>query len=436
MAKSTTKSKKAKHNYAVRLLIFIVLAAIFLGSLYFQDTINHTLGLVTTETEEIEGTSSEEVVSGDGGDLVVHFIDVGQGDAAILELPDGRTMLIDAGPSTSNEDLLSYIDTNFVDGAEKGEELETFDIMMLTHSDEDHCGGMDEVLTNYGVELFYRPNEYATNENYPDPGKSDLLDGYTEKSTLAYGKVIEMAYEKANTVVVSSALDEEYSIIEPEGLSEGDEGYYSIIMYGPISNSYSDCNDYSPILVVEYEGKRIVLSGDAEADAEAEFVAAAQEGNGKYSIFDINYTVDVIKLGHHGSSTSSSVDYLETLTTENSVSDILLVISCGEGNSYGHPHEAVLERVASLGFSDDNILRTDLDSNIVISVEYSESAGEYALYYGTTSYTVDKTAVSIGDFNFTWQEIVFIAIVVLFAVIIIYPVLVDTNLIKTVKKYK
>ncbi len=430
------KSKTKKHNYFINFIIFILLSAVLLASLTYESQINSYFGLVVSQEESTTDDTTEQVVTGEGGDLVVHFIDVGQGDSTILELPDGRYMLIDAGKTGASDEVISYIDTYLIDAKEEDEKFTTFDIMMLTHSDEDHCGGMDEVLLEYGADLFYRPNELATHEDYPDKGADDLLAGYTEKSTISYGKVIDLAYEIAETVVVSSALDDEYDSIEPEGLSEGDAGYYSIIMYAPISNSFSDCNDYSPILIVEYEGKRIALSGDAEAESEAEFVEEAQKGEGKYAIFDDNYTVDVIKMGHHGSSTSSSEDYLNTLTTPNSVSDVFLVISCGEDNSYGHPHEAVLERVASLGFSDDNILRTDLISNIVISVEYDESAGEYALYYGAVAHSVDKATVSVGDFSYTYREIVITAIVVLFILIVVLPILYGAGIISKSKKRK
>jgi beta-lactamase superfamily II metal-dependent hydrolase len=146
---------------------------------------------------------------------------------------------------------------------------------------------------------------------------------------------------------------------------------YSITFYSPLQYKYDDSNDYSNIFILEFMGFEFFFSGDAEKDAEADFVETYKE---------YDFDIDVFKLGHHGSRTSSSTGLLELVTKESKRNQIYAIISCGEGNSYGHPHQEALGRLDSLGFSQDNILRTDTTGDIVFEVK-PDSSGRYSLYY-------------------------------------------------------
>ena len=132
--------------------------------------------------------------------------------------------------------------------------------------------------------------------------------------------------------------------------------------------------------------------------------------------------MQAIKLGHHGSRTSSSEDYLETMTTAASRKDVRIIISCGKDNKYGHPHAEVMERLEKMGFSDDNILRTDINGSIAMSIKFDEASGEYALFVGADVVRVD-TAVGFGAVKLTWFEIVIVVIILSAIIMFVMPLL-------------
>ncbi len=348
----------------------------------------------------------------------LHFVDVGQGDACVVELPDGRNMLIDSGEKDSKDKLIHYIDENVKD--DDGKTITHFDIAVITHSDSDHCGEMKDVLSRFPVTgVFYRPNQEAT--KIADPGKAELYGNYNGKNTATYADAITAGYAGGAKGVVTNALNDEINVIKPDGLNDGDEGYYEINFYAPVKDSYSDYNNYSPVIILEYGDNRVALSGDAEKEAEADFVAKAEQKEGRYAIFDDTFTVQAIKLGHHGSRTSSSEKYLKTMTTQESRKDVRIIISCGLDNKYGHPHKEVLERLDALGFKQENILRTDVNGDIAMSIKFDETSGEYALFFGADVVRTQKT-VSLGVIDITWLEIVVTFIVIAGVVLLVLPI--------------
>ncbi|MCH5164275.1 MAG: MBL fold metallo-hydrolase [Clostridiales bacterium] len=332
------------------------------------------------------------------GELTVHFIDVGQGDACIVELPDNRTMLIDAGENKNSvkAKLDEYITTNIKNGDNV---IEYFDYVILTHSDSDHIGSMAYVLGKYPAKTVYRPNQECTYKecnDHANSGEEDRNrfwgDKHGSKSTATYHNVLEAAYANSDEVIVTNPYDNSQNKI-----TSTNDDLYEINFYSPLSSYYSDNNNYSPIIVIEYNGRKIVLTGDAEKENEKEFVEAVGAGiDPRYAVFDDTFCADVIKLGHHGSRTSSSEDYLNTVTKSDRRSGVFVIISCGEDNSYGHPHTEVLERLTKLGFSDDNILRTDLLSDIVITI--TQMDGQYvAVYNGISGGSGGNTSGGSGN---------------------------------------
>lgn len=277
-----------KGHWKARIFAMILITAALGVSLLFEAEINRALGFVR---EEQTPTVTESI------DLDVPFRRRGAGRRVYTRTADDRVMLIDAGERDSEDKLIQYIDENI---RRDGEKLDGFDIVMLTHSDSDHCGEMADVLEQYPAEVFYRPNVAATRDGYTDPGiaAGDLYGSYESKDTMQYRDAIEAGYATAGTTYATDATDDEQNVIRPEGISEGEPGYYTLTLYTPTVDSYSDANNYSPIMILEYEGKRFALSGDAEKEAEAEFVALAKEREGKFSVFDDSFYVDVIKLGH------------------------------------------------------------------------------------------------------------------------------------------
>lgn len=422
--KVAAAAKKAgKISFGVRLVIFLILAGALAISLIWQDGINSALGLKKTVIGEYDGMGTSEVLSGSGGDLNLHFVDVGQGDACVIELPDERNMLIDSGSSDSDDKLIKYIESNIK--TQSGSTIEYFDIVVLTHSDEDHCGEMSDVLSRFPAKTFYRPNQLANRSGFTDPGIGDLYGDYSSKNTIAYMDAIAAGYREAEITFATNATDAAQNVIAPADLNESDEGYYEINFYSPVREKYTDYNDYSPIIILEYEDNRVALSGDAEAKAEADFVELAGAGAGRYSVFDETFTVQAIKLGHHGSRTSSSERYLETLTTQANRKNVIIIISCGLNNKYGHPHPEVLQRLQEMGFAGGNMLRTDKNGDIAMSIKYDESVGKYSLFVGADAVKTEKTSLTLGSMSVAWQEIVIALIILAAAVLIVVPFIYD-----------
>lgn len=426
MAKSKTSAK----GILIRFIILLVVGAMLFISVWkFENKINVALGLVEVKQErpayggkeETEIASDkvlnlvwDEFASENYPELSVHFIDVGQGDACVVVLPDDKTILIDGGDRDTEigQNLLSYIETNVKKS--DGSAIEYIDYAILTHPDADHCGSMDVVLNEYPAKNFYRPNVLASRSGYSDPGKDILISGYSDKDTVEYMDAIEAGHANgANIFINSIDLDP----IVPEGIEEGEDGYYELSFYGPESPSYTDWNDYSPIMILEYEGIRMALTGDCEKHGEEEFAQNVEDAKtdnvtDKFDEFTDEFYVDVIKLGHHGSRTSTGPALVEAITTETSVSNTLLIVSCGEGNSYGHPHPEKIDELLEAGFKEDNILRTDTMGSIVLSVSFDEESGEMRLFVGDEA--MDKMPEPQG---ITWKTIAIIIFAVLFVIL-------------------
>lgn len=408
-----------KIGWAPRIIITLIVGVLLGLSMIWETQINVALGLTKqTEKGEYNGQTNVEVISEakDKGALNVHFLDVGQGDACIVELPDYKKVLIDCadGKTEHTNTVLDYIDDNIK--TREGNTIEKFDYVILTHSDSDHCGSMADVLERYPAENFYRPNVAAnyhnkkTKETYVDPAIDKMKGNYVTKDTLAYMKAIDAGCRNAEKVYINS-VD-----LDPiEGDVDGDgEVDYSLSFYGPKSPSYSDWNNYSPIMILEFEKKRFALTGDCEKDGEKEFVDAVKDGKGKFAIFDDEFTVDVIKAGHHGSRTSTSSAFIEAVTTKENIENVLMIISCGFGNSYKHPHAEKLEQFRADGIKDENVLRTDQNGTIVLSV-HKDDSGNYSLFHGASAIVrVEATSVD-------WRYIAISVFAVVFLILIVEP---------------
>ncbi len=414
MAKKKTKN----YHWGVRILIVLIVGvALLVSVLFFEKQINKALGLESIQESNYEGVTNEDVLTEVvGEDLVVHFLDVGQGDACIIQFPDYKTMLIDGAENGYGDKINDYIEQNVKD--ENGDTITYFDYAVLTHSDSDHCASMDEVLNEYPAKTFYRPNVLASREGYSDPNRNLLKGNYTEKSTLAYKNAIEAGNAGADTVIINSA-----DMADVEGESASGEPY-SVRFYGPNSDSYKDWNNYSPIMIVEYKGVKMALTGDCEKEGEEEFVNLVNADSGEFALFDDDYHVDVIKAGHHGSRTSTSVPFVNAITTQSQIQNTLVIVSCGFENSYGHPHSEFLNNMKTVGVADENILRTDQNGDIVLSIK-----ADGTLMHGASP--IVRTPQKLVD----WRYIAISAFVAITLVVFIQPLATVLG-IKTDKKKK
>jgi competence protein ComEC len=237
--------------------------------------------------------------------LKVHFIDVGQADSILVQTPSGKTMLIDAGNNADGNAVVSYI---------KSQGIKKIDVLVGTHPHEDHIGGMDTVVNSFDIGKIYMPRATTTTKTYEDVLTAISRKGL--KITAAKG---------GQTIDVDPAIKAD--------------------VLAPNSSTYDDLNNFSVVLKLTYKNTSFLLAGDAEDISEQEMV------NKGY-----NLKADVLKVGHHGSDSSTTPAFLKA------VSPKYAVISVGRGNDYGHPAPATLTKLASAGIE---IYRTDEAGTII-----------------------------------------------------------------------
>ena len=252
------------------------------------------------ETRTIKIISSEATKT---EKLRIHFIDVGQGDAILIQFPSGQNMLIDAGEDQNT--IKAYI-------ANQG--IKKIDHVIATHPHADHIGGMTNVIKSFDIGKVYMPKTTHTSKTY-----ENLLLAIKDK-----GLKITAAKAGLN---IDVGTDVEAQLV------------------GPNSESYDNLNNYSVVLRICYGNTSFLFTGDAESAAEAEMI------NSGYMIKS-----DVLKVGHHGSNSSTTPSFIEA------VSPKFAVISAGKGNTYGHPHQEVLARLNDAGIE---IYRTDESGTII-----------------------------------------------------------------------
>ena len=248
-----------------------------------------------------EETSKTTVVS--GGDLIVHFIDVGQADCALIEWGD-FFVLIDGGNREDGQLIVSYLEQ---------QNVQNLHAVICTHAHEDHVGGLPSVLAVYPTERVYAPtNTYASNV-------FDKFVYYTDQQGLEI--TIPAPGEK---MVLSDGTDE-----------------VTLTVLGPVK-SYAETNDTSIVVKLEYGNTSFLFTGDMEVAAENDML--------DYWNSKTDWNVDVLKVGHHGSTTSSGYRFIYETDPE------YAIISVGADNSYGHPHDEIVDRYRDAGIP---MFRTD-----------------------------------------------------------------------------
>ena len=238
--------------------------------------------------------------------MEVHFIDVGQGDATLVTC-GGHAMLIDTGDDTKGTAIQNYL---------QKQKITRLDYLILTHPDADHIGGAPVIITKFDI-----------------------------------GKVFVSNFEKDNKTyqkLIQSLDDKQIKALTPRVNSQYTLGTANITILAP-GKSYDNPNDASIALLLKNGTRSFMFTGDAGEDAEKDILKTG-----------IDISADVYKVGHHGSKYSTSKDFF------NAVDPFYAVISCGENNSYGHPHAETLNTLRTSGVM---VYRTDESGTIIASTD-------------------------------------------------------------------
>ena len=238
--------------------------------------------------------------------MIIHYIDVGQGDCILIQV-NNKNLLIDSGPSSNRKDLLNYLEKL---------NIKKFDYIIATHPHEDHIGNMDTIIKRYDIGSFYSPKVITSSTTFEN--------------------------------MISALVDKNLKInVLKKGVKGIDLGKNTEIeVFSPLENISSDnLNDYSPIIKITFFNNSFLFTGDAEISTEDTVLS---ENN--------NLNCDILKVGHHGSSTSTSTDFL--ISTNPSVA----IISVGKNNSYGHPTSETLSLLNSYNI---RTIRTDINGTVI-----------------------------------------------------------------------
>ena len=291
--------KKVKKQVRKLLLLIIILVIGFLYSKFEKNNvIKENSNSVQTVVQE--GSSS---VFGDES-LNVYYFDVGQADAILLEI-NNQYMMIDAGNNADGPLLVDYM---------KKLGVEKIDYLVATHAHEDHIGGIDNIINAFTIDKFYMPDVVTTTKTFED---------------------VIIALEDKNVGIDVPNIGDSFNfgLMEFEVLYLGDDD--------------SNLNETSIVLRGVYGDNSFLFTGDATDNCESVILK-------NKSFIDS----DVLKIGHHGSRYSSSVDFLKKVTPK------YAIISTGIGNSYDHPHQEAISRLENIG---TEIYRTDINGTIVVS---------------------------------------------------------------------
>ena len=302
-------NKKSQKNTIIGSIITVIILIILTitgnDSQIFKSTTSATNDNVSSEVldnlENVSIQTGNDCISTipQDNNLRVYCLDVGQGDS-ILITNNNKTMLIDASTNEMGSRVVKYLN-------DLG--IKKIDYLVGTHPHEDHIGGLDNVIKNFDIGTIYMPNVVATTKTF-----EEVIDAISAK--------------KLN--VTSPKTGDKFTVgnAECEVMS--------------IRNDKDDYNNCSIVIKMDFNNVSYLFTGDAEESVES---------SRKWP------HIDVLKVGHHGSNTSSSKNFLEQIKPE------VALISVGQGNTYGHPTQATLKRLSNIGAK---IYRTDENGTILL----------------------------------------------------------------------
>ena len=303
---------KLKRILPLFLALFILMSAVSMTSCDYIESI------IPGESESEIPTLDIPSSALEAEEISVHIIDVGQGDA-ILIMTESGNMLIDSGDlgNTPRELLTSYL---------AKQNVTSFEYVVFTHTDADHIGSGDYVIENYDVKTVIMPDYEAT--------------------TKVFARLVDAIEAKDVELIL---IGEDTEVCEQSG--------YEFVL-GPITHTvmaptenFKDANEMSVVIKSVYGETSMLFTGDAEKKSEAAMLEAYKSGE---------LDCDILKVGHHGANTSTTEDFLKAVSPKDAL------ISCGEGNKYGHPTSETLEKLEEFKVT---VYRTDKDGSIIIKTD-------------------------------------------------------------------
>lgn len=320
------RRRKKKGGLFGTVLVLVIAAGVFLWQQ--EDYRQMALSWLNDTFHEATKDSSQPLSDGNAvqnveGEAKIWYLDVGQADSMLLQLPNGNEweyVLIDAGTGQTEEALVSWLQ-------EQG--VTDIAAVIATHPHEDHIGGMNAVLEAIDVESLYMP---------------EVKESLTP-TTRCYEQMLDAAEAQQVQAVKGQS-----------GVTVYEEDGVKLELVGPEpQKEYDDLNEYSLVAKLTVGEKSFLFTGDSSEQAEADMIETGED-----------LKADVLKIGHHGSSTATTEAFLQAVNPQ------VAVISCGKDNSYGHPHEETMQRLQEKAMT---IYRTDEDGTILatcdgISIEW------------------------------------------------------------------
>lgn len=271
-----------------------------------------TFSLLITGCLNKNSTSSNTIIKENIKDkLIIHYINVGQGDSELIQYKD-KNMLIDSGPYSSKNTLIKYL---------KSAGIKKLDYVIVTHPHEDHIGNISDIIKEFEIGEFIAPKISSNSSTY-----SSMIKNLKSK--------------KLKIIVAKPGYNVDlHSDLKCEILA-------------PNNTIYDNINNYSVVNKLTYKNTSFLFTGDAENLSENEMIQK-----------NYNLKANIIKLGHHGSNTASSNEFLKK------VNPSVAIISCAKKNKYNHPSPETIKKLKKMNIK---LYRTDIDGNIVLFTDGNE----------------------------------------------------------------
>lgn len=307
-----------------------------------DETVNPTTSLNEINTLSYMMGSQKETKSVSTNLLRVSYIDVGQADSILIQTPAGKNILIDAGNTSDADTIKKYLN---------GLKIKKLDAVIFTHPHEDHIGGSAAIIKAYQIGKIYMSRAVTTTKTY-----ENLLSAIKNKG-------IKATEAKAGSIIDIGDASVELTILAPN------------------SKDYEDLNDFSVVVKLTYNKTSFLFTGDAETVSEKEML------NKKYDL-----EADVLKIGHHGSRSSTSDAFLKA------VSPKYAIVSVGAINDYGHPAEETMNKLKTAKIP---VYRTDENGTIVCTsdgenIKFNVKPGSYN-YGGGKDVKTSSVATPAGN---------------------------------------